>query len=154
MKIISHRGNLDGPNLSKENHPNTIDIAISLGFDVEVDIYFDHNKKLFYLGHDQPQYNVSLLWLNERINNLWLHCKNIEALYEFTKLNDFNYFWHQKDNFTLTSKKYIWTYPGQPHTTNSIIVLPETYIKLNKFDGLFVNTCYGMCTDYPKELYK
>ena len=24
-----------------------------------------------------------------------------------------NYFWHQTDDFTLTSHGYIWTYPGK-----------------------------------------
>ena len=37
MKIISHRGNLDGRNPSKENDPSAIELAYLQGFDVEVD---------------------------------------------------------------------------------------------------------------------
>ena len=39
MKIISHRGNLNGPNKNLENRLDTIEKAIQLGFDVEVDIW-------------------------------------------------------------------------------------------------------------------
>ena len=28
----------------------------------------------------------------------------------------FNYFWHQNDKFTLTSKGYIWTFPGNKYS--------------------------------------
>ena len=36
--LISHRGNVTGPNSDRENHPDYIDRAIEKGFDVEVDI--------------------------------------------------------------------------------------------------------------------
>jgi hypothetical protein len=64
MFIISHRGNLQGPDLNQENKPEYIDEALSKGFDVEVDVRF-LNKSVF-LGHDDAQYLVNLNWLNER----------------------------------------------------------------------------------------
>jgi hypothetical protein len=39
MILIAHRGNLDGPNPSMENHPDYIDAAINAGFHVEVDLW-------------------------------------------------------------------------------------------------------------------
>ena len=44
MRIISHRGNLDGSNSSLENSPNYILRAIELGFDVEVDLWYENNR--------------------------------------------------------------------------------------------------------------
>jgi len=39
MRIISHRGNLYGPNQKTENSIDSIYSAISLGFDIEIDIW-------------------------------------------------------------------------------------------------------------------
>jgi len=155
MKIIAHRGNIDGPNPLTENQPETIDKAIELGFDVEIDIRYDMIDGQFYLGHDYPQYVVTPYWLAQRMDHLWIHCKNIDALYHFvTKTGGYNYFWHQTDNYTLTSKNYIWTYPGQSYTSSSIIVMPELAIKQDDFNNLIVYNCYGVCTDYPQLLVK
>ena len=38
MIIISHRGNLDGPDKERENNPHFIDDCITKGFDVEIDL--------------------------------------------------------------------------------------------------------------------
>jgi len=38
MIIISHRGNINGPLVDKENRPSYIDSAIKLDYDVEVDL--------------------------------------------------------------------------------------------------------------------
>jgi hypothetical protein len=51
MKLISHRGNLIGPNVL-ENSPKFLIQAIEKGFDVEVDIRLIDKK--WYLGHDNP----------------------------------------------------------------------------------------------------
>jgi glycerophosphoryl diester phosphodiesterase len=155
MKIIAHRGNIDGPNPLNENKPDIIDNAISMGFDVEVDVRYDRFDNKFYLGHDEPQYVVDWYWLAQRMDNLWIHCKNIDALYEFSRATSgYNYFWHQTDFFTLTSKQYIWTYPGQSYTSKSIIVMPETYLKKDQMVDLTAYGCYGVCTDYPQKLVK
>ena len=56
MKFISHRGNINGRITKKENKIDYVKKAISLGFDVEVDIFF--YKKNFWLGHDKPLYKI------------------------------------------------------------------------------------------------
>ena len=38
MKIISHRGNIEGPNSSTENFPDQINDCINRGYDVEIDL--------------------------------------------------------------------------------------------------------------------
>jgi hypothetical protein len=150
MKLIAHRGNLDGPNPSKENHPEYIESAITNGYDVEIDIRYDTFDKKLYLGHDEPQYLIDWYWLGQYKDNLWIHCKNIEALYEFVDATSgFNYFWHQEDDFTLTSRNYIWTYPGKTYTTKSIIVMPENNSRLFDFNEIKEYHVHGVCTDYP-----
>ena len=47
MKIISHRGNLNGENPNLENTKQYIDTAMNEGFDVEVDLWNIDNK--YYL---------------------------------------------------------------------------------------------------------
>jgi hypothetical protein len=140
MILISHRGNIDGRLESYENEPNYIDSALSKGYDVEIDIWVIEGT--FYLGHDKPQYGVTLDWLYKRKNNLWIHCKNIEAIEWFnTLLGMYNYFWHQEDTLTLTSKNYIWVYPGKQPIKNSIAVMPE--IHNDK-----ISECVGVCSNY------
>lgn len=148
MKLIAHRGNINGPNPSEENNPDYIEKAISDGYDVEIDVRYDRYEEQFYLGHDKSQYLVSKYWLAQNMEKLWVHCKNIEALYEFSNKGGYNYFWHQDDDFTLTSKKYIWSYPGKPYTPNSIIVMPEWNLKVESLNNLKVYNCFGVCSDY------
>jgi glycerophosphoryl diester phosphodiesterase len=153
MKLIAHRGNVDGPNPLLENQPETIDKAIQLGFDVEIDIRYDTLDGEFYLGHDDPQYLVTSYWLAQRMENLWIHCKNIDALYHFaTKTGGYNYFWHQEDDYTLTSKGYIWTYPGKTYTSKSIIVMPETIVDKNNLNDMRGYNCFGICSDFVGKL--
>lgn len=139
--IISHRGNIDGKNELLENNPDYIDSAIYKGFDVEIDVWVDRSSKIF-LGHDKPQYEIDVSWLEERKNKLWIHCKNINAVVFFNNIKDFHHFWHQNDDVTLTSKSYIWAYPGKQPIRNSIAVMPEIF-EDNTSD------CLGVCTDFP-----
>lgn len=155
MKLIAHRGNINGSNPLNENNPDYIDEAISKGYDVEIDIRYDTLDNNFYLGHDNPQYIVTPYWLAQRMENLWIHCKNIDALnYFVSKTGGYNYFWHQNDDFTLTSKNYIWTYPGKTYTPNSIIVMPEWNIDVSNFSDLLVYGCYGICSDNVEYIRK
>jgi hypothetical protein len=138
MKIISHRGNLTGPNQEEENKMSYIDNSLSLGYDVEIDLWYVNGE--FYLGHDNPVYRTNFEFISK--NGLWIHAKNLDALYQLTKTN-LHYFWHQNDDFTLTSKNIIWTYPDEETTKNSVIVTLENNI--NKFLNLDI---YGVCADY------
>jgi len=138
MKLISHRGNIDGPNLARENSPYYIMEAIAMGYEVEIDMWWIDER--LYLGHDKPQYEVSDEWLEDKIDKLWVHCKNTELL-NWIRSTELHYFWHENDTVTLTSKNYIWAYPGKQPIKNSIAVMPE----LNN-DNL--TSCLGICSDY------
>ena len=143
MKFIAHRGNVFGPNVELENSPDYIDKAISTGYDVEVDLWVKDNK--FYLGHDYPKYEIDLNFINEICLQTWFHCKNKEALETIKSASsEVNYFWHQTDDYTITSKGYFWTYPGKEVIDNSVILFPENikeYLSISK-------EVYGICSDY------
>ncbi len=137
IKLISHRGNINGKS-ENENSPEQIDKCISLGYDVEIDLWFVDNQ--FFLGHDKPEYSININWLEQRGDKLWIHCKNLEAL---SKLNStlLNYFFHDSDKATLTSHGFMWVYPGEQPVLDSIAVLPE----INNDD---VSKCIGICSDF------
>ena len=145
MVLISHRGNIDGKIPERENHPDYIDQAIALGYDVEIDLWVI--GQIFMLGHDEPQYEVSMEWLHQRLHKLWIHCKNVTALEYanfFHDIKDLNYFWHEEDTATLTSKGHVWVYPGKQPINQSIAVMPEIYNEE-------VTQCKGVCSDYIKK---
>lgn len=136
MILISHRGNVNGKILEAENKPEYIIDALSMGYNVEVDVWFVDNK--FWLGHDKPEYKIDYNFLtNEK---LWCHAKNIDAILEMKKYV-IHYFWHEKDTITLTSKNYIWAYPGNQPIKRSIAVMPEMYNE-------DISNCIGICSDY------
>lgn len=147
MKLIAHRGLTEGPDKEKENDPYQINKAISEGFDCEIDLWriIDGINSGIYLGHDYDKHKVTFEWLINNKSFLWIHAKNIEALYFLTEFG-FNCFWHENDKFTLTSCGWIWTFPGNVLTENSVCVMPEQYMKnLYDVDKL---KCYGICSDY------
>jgi hypothetical protein len=143
MKIISHRGNLNGPCKALENSVPYINIALNNGFDVELDIRYIDNR--LYLGHDEPQYEASIDWLLEHKDKLLIHCKNIEAMNVFSKMGSlFHFFGHDNDLFVLTSSRYIMTIPKTNLVSNSILVMPEFFgFKEQNF------SCAAVLTDYP-----
>ena len=58
MILISHRGNINGVNLERENTQSYIQEAIDLGYDVEIDVRYIDKK--FWLGHDKSDYEINL----------------------------------------------------------------------------------------------
>lgn len=142
MRLISHRGNLTGPNPEQENSESYLDAAVARGFDVETDLWRMDNGDL-YLGHDKPQYKTTHEFLAHHKNNFWIHCKNLEALvYLLLFKKDFNFFWHQTDDYTLTSHGFVWTYPGKLVQADNIIVVWENLPKEK------LPKCQGICSDY------
>jgi hypothetical protein len=146
MKLISHRGNISGPNPERENQPEYIFEALQAGYDVEIDVWFENGK--FMLGHDEPQHEFPFELLDKNYPKLWIHCKNMEALSTLNMLDQngdkINYFMHENDLGVLTSKGYIWS------TTlfeRGILVMPEIFSKEP------TELTLGVCSDYI-EKYK
>ena len=145
MILISHRGNLKGKNPSRENSPDYIGDALVAGYNVEIDVWYEGG--IWHLGHDEPQYQVNMSFLMNRM--LWCHAKNIAALSRMRSLHPHvRYFWHQEDDVTLTSDRYLWTYPGKKLYPGSICVMPEsTGITVDSPD-LKSGNVLGVCSDY------
>ena len=139
MQVIAHRGNLTGPNPERENKLDYIAEALAEGVDVEVDVWF-HEGKL-YLGHDKPDTPISVGFLLD--NRFWCHAKNIEAL-DVMLDHNVHCFFHDVDEVTLTSKGFVWTFPGKKLTKRSVCVLPETTT------GFYGQKFSAICTDYTR----
>jgi hypothetical protein len=148
MIIIAHRGNIDGPQPSKENSPHYIDRAILFGFQVEIDVWMINGN--IYLGHDKHEHIVAISWLEKNKSHLWCHAKNISALI-WLQDNNFHCFWHDKDDYTLTSENIVWAYPTSCITPECVYVVPE---KDEKFSWEKASVAYGICTDYAIDFYK
>jgi hypothetical protein len=141
IKFISHRGNLDGANPSRENAPDYIDEAIAAGFQVEVDLR--RIGAQFYLGHDYPQYPVSWKWIDEREDHLLVHVKDVQALQGVTA--SWHTFCHRSDPYTLTSKGYIWLHDLSLATDCNTIVPLMTRDLIASYPK---RPLYAVCSDY------
>ena len=116
-------------------------MSINNGFDAEIDIWLQ--GKRLYLGHDEPTYAVGEDWLFLRSERLWCHAKNIDALNWLLKWDRINCFWHQEDNYTITSKNFIWT-TNYFLSNKLIFVAPD--LKLGESKNNY--DCAGICGDY------
>ena len=137
MKLISHRGNINGPDEVNQNEPLHIEKIINSGVNCEVDVWkvFD----CFFLGHDFPKYKVRKSFLKKK--GLWCHAKNLDALQSMLEIG-VHCFWHQNDNYTLTSEGYIWTFPNKMTSEKSIIVHKDANWRSEDYQ------CFGVCSDY------
>jgi hypothetical protein len=112
---------------------------LSLGFDVEVDLWRIGNK--LYLGHDNPQYEIQESFLDTK--RFWIHAKNFAALEWLNTTEEvYNYFWHDVDGYTLTSHNFIWTTNKAIHSENTVIVIPDYPQNSKSYK------CYAICCDY------
>lgn len=129
---------MQGRSPENENRPEYIIAAAEAGFDVECDVWC--NRGQFSLGHDGPLYPVNAEFLLRY--NLWCHAKNIDAVEQFSQcLRQVHWFWHETDHFTLTSRGYVWVYPGKYAPRGSILVVSTEMVI--DYEGLG-----GVCTDH------
>jgi hypothetical protein len=141
VKFISHRGNISEKNIFEENRLDKILYCINLGYDVEIDIW--EKNDIYYLGHDEPQYEIHRDFLLKNNKKLWCHAKNLIALESMLSLRIVNCFWHQNDDYTITSKGYIWAFPSKKVINNCVAVMPEKSNYLIED----LKKCYGICSD-------
>ena len=141
MRVIAHRGNLNGPS-AYENAPDHLLRAINAGFDIEVDVWYVNRE--IWLGHDSPEYLVDSSFIEDIAQRAWFHCKNEDALF-YLKDMGMHCFWHNIDNYTMTTDGIIWAYPGMKVNHMSIAVMPESVEEAD------ISMAYGVCTDYPYE---
>ncbi|AYV82378.1 MAG: hypothetical protein Homavirus40_3, partial [Homavirus sp.] len=141
MKLIAHRANTNGPDPSRENNPEYILEAISKGYDVEIDVWkIDYELILAHDIHNDINYIINTDFLKQNSKYLWCHAKNIEAL-EFLLSINMHTFWHNTDDYTITSRGIVWAYPDK-YTKGGVYVMPE----LN--NTILPRNCFGICSDY------
>lgn len=148
MKPISHRGNKVGPLPHKENTVDYVECALASGYDVEIDVHCKDNR--LWLGHDGPEEEISVNWLAQFDEQLWIHCKDLESLQFLRRTGTFlNFFGHSNDPFVLTSRGYLFCLPSHDLDENCVLVMPEHFNFTPRPD----NKAYAVLTDYP-ESYK
>lgn len=139
MRLIAHRGNVFGPNPEKENTFEYLKETIKSGFDVEADIWEIDSR--FFLGHDAPTSEIK--WEDIKLIQpfTWFHAKNLAALNTLMR-NRIHVFFHDKDDYTITSKGFVWAYSGKDIGPNGIACMPEST------PGFIVpSDVYGVCSD-------
>lgn len=140
MLYIAHRGNYNGKNLKTENTISQIEHCMSMGLDVEIDVWYAQQS--WWLGHDHPKYQIDVSFLTN--TKLWCHAKNSSALFKMLEHKNIHCFWHNTDDYTLTSRGYIWAYPGSPLDSHSVCVLPER----SRYSADELSKCAGICSDH------
>lgn len=141
MKLISHRGNLYGPNPSMENKPEYINSALKSGYDVEVDAWLLSDG--IYLGHNEPLYKINRYFLqNQRI---WTHCKDINSYLELSKYSNINCFFQSNEKIVKTTGGYLWAHSDCKNFNNKTIIVNLDHLEDNSFDA------FGICSDYVGE---
>jgi hypothetical protein len=144
MVIISHRANLNGIEEERENNPIYIDECIKFGFDVEIDLRVKNGQ--LFLGHDFAQYGVTIDWLLERKNNLWIHIKEYEALQIILKYkNELRFFCHENDKYTLLSNGLVWCHDLE-NVMNENCIIP--LLSLEQVQNYNQYSFFGVCTDF------
>ncbi len=143
MILISHRGNRKGPKPDLENDPIYINDTIFYhGFNCEIDLWVI--EKELFLGHDKPKYKVKMQEINKRKSNLYIHAKNMESVKWLIANGNFNFFFHDKDECTLTNNGEVWCYPSKNPIKFGINLMPEW----NNLTKENLKGCYGVCSDY------
>jgi len=153
MIFIAHRGNINGKNPDLENKPSHILQVLEQGFHVEIDVRYIDDK--FVLSHDlispeqvNEEYIVDESFLEHP--NLWCHAKDAEA-FEMMLMNvNIHCFYHENDEYTLTSKGIIWSYPGALPIYNSILLNFDKNYTFNEVPS----NCLGICSDYVEILFE
>ncbi len=142
---ICHRGNLNGPVKEMENNFGVLIQRSLRGMDVEIDVWYQEGQ--LWLGHDKPEYKITLDWLANCKRRL-IHCKDGKTL-EYLTLEsgkrglDLHLFYHTYEHYAITTKKHILCCPGQPLLQGSLCMMPEmaSYTEDEK------RKCFSICSD-------
>jgi hypothetical protein len=148
IKLISHRGNINGVNTERENEQTYLQEAIEAGYDVELDIRrLNHT---LWFGHDGPTHMASMAWLLNYKNNLWIHTKNFDAM-DFLIEHNFRVFYHQiEDHVVIGNTRIIWSRAISEASTRSMIPL-LSMDDINQVDIKSLNV-YAICSDFVQTI--
>jgi hypothetical protein len=127
-RFICHRGNLQQKFVPDENKPDLLEQRIREGYSVELDVWYQKEK--YWLGHDEPQYEVEFEWLMKNLESKYIHCKNGETFaHLLSKCGRLGYnanvFYHTNEDYALTSRGHIIVLPGKSLLHGSVNMMPE-----------------------------
>ena len=119
-----------------------MEYCLEHGLSVEIDVWYTDDS--FWLGHDNPQHRVDVDFLMQP--KLWIHCKDIESAMLLRHYPSLNTFTIDKDDFTITSKNWLWLSPtyGKSYK-GAICVMPED--PRWKFSSEHLLDFAGICSD-------
>lgn len=158
MILISHRGNLNGINEKHENDPSYILEAIGKGFMVEMDICYSPYQDKLLFAHENTglQFKFDEDFLFENVENLLIHCKDIESLSYFrSKVRGFNFFFHDRSDYAVSSLGWVIAHSKDTTSIDTkykseiIQMLPEK----RGFGKEMIKDYHGICSDFI-EWYK
>ena len=148
MILYSHRGNIIGKEVGLENQPDYINFALKCGFNVEIDVHYIDDK--FYLGHDEPLYEVDESYLEN--SKLICHAKTPESFMMMLKNDNIHTFWNDLDLYAITSKKMFWTLDDKVRmVSNPKLILCDVALR-GFLSKVHFDRFYGICSDYVGEL--
>jgi hypothetical protein len=142
---ICHRGNLFGPVKEMENNFGVLLQRSIQGYHVEVDVWY--HEHTLWLGHDKPEYKITLEWLLSSKRRL-VHAKN-GATFEYLlkeagkRALDIHVFYHTEEDYVLTNKGLVICYPGKPLLEGSLCMMPERA----QYTSEDIQKCFSVCTD-------
>jgi len=124
---VCHRGNLNGRIQEFENNFGILIQRSIQGQRVELDVWYHENN--LWLGHDKPEYKVTLEWLLSDKRRL-IHAKNGKTFEHLLseagkRALDLHIFYHTEEDYVLTNKGLVICYPGKPLLQGSLCMMPE-----------------------------
>ncbi len=146
IQHICHRGNIVGPVKELENNFGVLIQRAIQGHSVEVDVWY-HQGSL-WLGHDKPEYKITLEWLTSCKKRL-IHAKDGKT-FEYLLLEagkralDIHVFYHTEEDYVLTNKGLIICYPGKPLLQGSLCMMPERA----EYSVEDIQKCFAICSDF------
>lgn len=151
MLYISNRGNLDGPNMSNENNPEYVKVALEKGYHVIVDTWIGKNKDGNFqisLGQIQPMYPVDLTFMQNP--KIIARVKDVGTFQMLTD-NKISSVILSADP-ALSSAGLLWPPGGARFITRSCVLnMPEWFTK--DFKDLVTIPCAGVCSDYIESFF-
>ena len=147
MILIAHRGNIAGPDPTRENTETYLGEALEAGFHVEVDVWdvVDDGGPSALLGHDQVLDAVHPGLL--RNEHVWCHCKTLKAL-EYLMRIGCRCFVHDTDLGTFTSDGFFWTADASNEYQLDRTVLMHAGDLLASENAWQIQRVVGVCSDY------
>jgi hypothetical protein len=143
VRLIAHRGNLNGPIPERENHPDYLVEALNCGVEVEVDVWVTDGK-IFFGEHEVGETFVYLI-----SKDAWFNCKNPEAVEYFKTRNDgenYKYFYETDGGKIVSSTGHEWVEAPldlEEEQSSEVIVLDLSEGHDYKYGEVF-----AVCTDF------